>query len=303
MKLSLMDIIEGFFHPEVPGGRNTHHTPHAPGQKGPDDFPYTDNDLEMMSDEDIKQELKLELKLGNIMRDPLNMPAHNVQNGSFSWGKASKPFGNFQTKTRQAPTKSQVDVAVNGIEEELDPMHDPETEELYRKKTELQIIDASSKTPEEVDEATKRAIENRDRARRDAVAARKKRNGDSKAWEKATSETKYKSQIVDEDVGMREKALAYGSPVQTTKQPFANGVPNRTGSDFMDEEEIMRELGLMEWINSSSVFNRHASGETEELEFMDDNRPLFTLNTEEEFNKNQKKMKVANVKEAKRQKK
>lgn len=292
-----MDILEGFFHPETPGPRNAHHSPHSPGPKGPSGFPYTEVE-ETMSDEEIGKELKLELKLGNVMKDPLNLPNHNAHNGSFSWGKASKPFGNYQMSGKNGPDKSQVDVLVRPIEEEY-AMHDPETEERARKDLEREIIDISSRTSPELDAATKKAIETRDSARKEAAASRKKRNMPASKWESAKPSVKR----LEEDIGMREKGRAYGSPI-TTKQPFESGVPNNTGSDFMDEDEIMKELGLMEWISSSPVFNRKIHGPEAEMNFFNDNRPAFTLNTEEEFNQNQKKIaKVNNAKTQKRKKK
>lgn len=287
MKLSLTKIMESFFQPEA--AKNTKNcAPGDPKPKGPSNFPYGSEDGETLSDEEIDQELKLELKLSNVMRDPLNLPNHNAHNGSFSAGKGSRPFGNYQTTSKQHPEKSQVDVMVQPIEE----THDPEQEEVIRKELGRDLIDRSSRSPEEMDAQIKQAIENRDRAREQAVAARKKKKFPANKWEEARSPIK----PIDEDVGMREKGRAYGAQI-TTKQPFASGMPKTTGSDFMDEDEIGKELGLiegkfdlMEWISSSPILNRRAHGPEAELDFFDKARPLFTLNTEEEFNANQRKL-------------
>lgn len=279
LKLSILTIFEGFFQPEI--AKNTKNSaPIPPNQEGPSDFPYHSKTGDILSDEEIEKELKLELKLGNVMRDPKNLPNHNVHNGSFSWGKSSKTYGSYLTNSADEDLDpSRTDVMVNNIEEGTDLEQDE---------------------AEEFDEYIKKAIENRDRARREAIAARKKLNIKSKRWEKATAPIK------NEDIGTRDKAQAYGAQI-TTMKPFANGVPQKTQSGFMDEDEIAKELGLTEmlkldlseWISSSLLFNRPAKGEKDDLNFFDKNNHPSLMATEEEFNKNQRKM-GKNVKTKKR---
>lgn len=295
MKFSILDILESFFQPEAAKQTNNS-APRDASVKGSLEFPYNTEDEDFMSDKEIGKELKLELKLGNVMKDPKNLPSHNLHNGSFSWGKASRPFGNYQLKS-SFPEDSQIEVMVRPIEEGF---HDPEAEEQWRKEADREIIKKSGTTPEDLDEQIKKAIENRNRARKEAEAARRIRRFASSRWEDARSPVK-------EGVGMRDRARGVGTQM-TTKQPFANGVPKETGSDFMGEDEIIRELGLsevynlMEWINSSLVFNQKSEPEEAELDFFNNNRPQYVMNTEEEFNQNQRK-KVSDEKKEKKQKK
>lgn len=263
-KISLLSIFEGFFHPEVPGPRNSHsfNSPRSMGDAIDKQAGIPDT----LSDQEIDQELNLEFKTMSVMRDPLNLPGHNVHNGGYGPGKGSKPFGNYQTKSKQVPDESQEDVMLRTIEQDnpqgLSILSDPE-------------IASALGLPREKEKPYREKVRGA------------KNHGQEAHWKDAKSQPR---QSIDEDVGMREKGRAYGSPI-TTKQPFASGMPKITDSNFFSEEEIESELGLREWMSSTPIFNKHAKSDKHELNFFENNRPNFTMNTEEEFNQNQKKVK------------
>jgi hypothetical protein len=265
MKLSLLSIFEGFFHPELPSGANSHMF-NGMKAKGPVNFPYVNDDEEMLSDEEIDGEIQLELKLGRVMRDPLNLPNHNLSNGSFSNGKDSKTFGNYQLNPR----------GENGM--------DPSIDDSMLKSIEVENPDTNDDIPDE----WKPYFETQKSAFAQAEKSKAKRKTDGMSlWDKAKSLKTF--EIKNEDVGMREKGRAYGAPI-TTKQPFASGVPKATNMDFMSDDEIDRELGLMEWISSKMVYARKLHGPEADLNFFDKSgRNPYIMNTEEEFDKQQKK--------------
>ena len=98
-------------------------------------------------------------------------------------------------------------------------------------------------------------------------------------------------ELKSEDVGLREKGRAYGAQI-TTKQPFANGMPKReSSSNYYDEDEIIDELGLNEWISSKTVFVRNKLKSKQDLDFFKnlESPGLYLLNTIEEFEENQRK--------------
>lgn len=277
-------ILEFLFNSELPGPQNKHQTPHDPQIKGPSNFPYYDETGEAMSENEIDAELS-ELKLGPVMTDPLNLPMHNLHDGGDGWGKASRPFGNFKTKNKlHDPSGEEVvvrSIAIeeNPIENEEDPVLELEESLWNHKKStdkkDIKITDKlslfdilnASYSPEKEEEVRKK--------------------------------------LTSEEIGAREKALHKGDPaLTTTKQPFANGLPKATDMSFMDEDEIMRELGIgksiLEWISSSSIFNNHISPEEAEEDFFDGETNNFLLNSEEDFNENQRKLnKVKNEKQKK----
>jgi hypothetical protein len=262
-KLSLLKILEGFYSPETPGPRNAHmfNTNRTLGD------PLDSDHADMMSDEEIADELKLEFKLGLTMRDPTNLSNHNVHNGSFSLGKGSKSFGNYQTKSNQGFNDSQEDVMVNTYS-----ANNPDNLSLL---SDPQIAAELGLTKKE-----------RPKGYADRVKEAKIR-GPEGHWKDARSIPRPIIKPLEEEIGAREKGLAYGAAI-TTKQPFASGMPSITDSEFYSDEEIAKELGLTEWISSTPVFNKKFRGPKAELDFFEAGRPVFVMNTEEEFNENQK---------------
>lgn len=260
MKLSLMKILESIFDPELPSGRNSHMFIQQNHPKGPNDFPYNHSE-ETLDEEDIKKELKLEFKTSRVMKDPTNLSNHNIHNGSFSNGKGSNSFADYQFN----------------LAGENDPsIHDATVQKIPEEK--------NSDIPEE----WKPYFENQKKAFKDAENAKpKKRSKDSfSLWDAFKPPKTIKS---ESDIGLREKGRAYGQPQPTTKQPLASGVPKKTDLEFWSDEEIDKELGLKEYISSMTVINKKVHSPKADLRFFEDENDSFIMNTEEEFNKNQKK--------------
>lgn len=300
MKIINPSILEFLFKNELPGPGNAHQTPHAPGPKGPSDFPYNNEVGDVMDEDEIDAELN-EFKLGPTMTDPLNLPGYNVHDGSFSWGKSSKPYSNFMTKSKLSDP-SGTEVMVRGVPEQglsepgdFDPIEEAVEEPVPR----LPKVYKDNPLP-------KTSIWNHAKAEREGPIniTSKLTLSDilTSMHDPEKEEVVRKNLAVVEEVGAREKALAHGDSMgSTTKQPFANGMPKATDTDFMDDFQIMKELGLnesiLEWINSSSVFNNHAKAEDAELNFFDEDTNNFVMNSEEDFNENQRKRnKIKNVK-------
>lgn len=227
--------------------------------KGPSKFPYNEPE-ETLEDEEIDRELQLEFKVGRVMRDPLNLPNHNAHNGSFSNGKGSKSFADYQLdKTNRRNT-----------DEELG---DAESISVFNKEK-------NSDIPEE----WKKYFENQKIAFEQSKKSKPSRKS-SVLWDMVKP---IKKESVG--VGAREKGRAYGGQI-TTKQPFASGVPNKSGNEFLSDEEIDKELGLSEWISSDAIFNNKINPEKADLNFLKDVDRNFEMNTEEDFNETQRKNK------------
>lgn len=280
MKKSIfsLSLLEFLFNSELPGPGNEHQFPHDPIAKGQTDFPYNSETGEVMDEEEIEAELS-ELKLGPTMTDPLNLPGYNRHDGGDGWGKASQPFGNFKLKSKlHDPSGEEVvvrSVAIeeNPVQEEEDPVVDLEESYWNHKKS-------PDKKNIKINKLSLFDILN--------------------AMHDPETEERVRKELTSEEIGVREKALHHGD-LATTKQPFANGMPKITDMNFMSEDEIMQELGLnesiLEWISSSAVFNNHINPEEEEEGFFDDETNNFLLNSEEDFNENQRKLnKVKNAK-------
>jgi hypothetical protein len=294
----LSSIIEYLFKSELPGSRNAHQSPHDPGPKGPSNFPYYSEVGDVMEEEEIDAELS-ELKLGPIMTDPTNLPGHNVHDGGDGYGKGSKPFGNYKLKSRlEDPSGFGVMVRDISFDNEPDHLEPEDPVEDYIEET--LIPTRYIKVPLPKEQIWNYALpENQELLK---ITDKLSLVDILTATNDPEKEEVVRKKLAVEDVGMREKALAHSdSMLQTTKQPWANGMPQATDSDFMSDIEIMQELGLnesiMEWISSSSVFNNHAQLEDAEEEFLDGESNNFLMNSEEDFNENQRKLnKVKNEK-------
>lgn len=262
-KMSLARVLEALFNPELPGPANAHQFTQT-HPKGPSEFPYNHSEP-TMEEEDIDQELKLEFNAGagRSMRDPANLPNHRSHNGSFANGLASKAFGNYKLNSKE--------------EDGFDPsMHEVEVRSI-----DVDNAGDNSDIPDE----WKPFFEERDRAEAQASESKAKKRTDLTLW------SAYKApKMKKEDVGMREKGRAYGTPVSTTKQPFASGIPKATPNmEFYSDEDIDKELGLIEWISSSLLFNKKVHPAKADLDFFSLDPKKFRMNTEEEFNDNQKR--------------
>jgi hypothetical protein len=259
-KMNLLDIFESIFHPELPNGSNSHMFIQQNRFKGPSKFPYNEPE-ESMDDEDINKELKLEFKTGRVMKDPTNLPNHNLHNGSFSNGKGSKAFASYQTDVKK-------DIPKN------DELGDAESISIFDKEK-------NSDIPQE----WKKYFENQKIAFEQSKKSKPERRS-SVLWDLVKP---IKKESVG--VGTREKARAYGSQI-TTKQPFSSGMPNDSGNEFMSDEEISKELGLSEWISSNVIFNNKVNPEKADLNFFEKKSDRnFEMNTEEDFNETQRKVK------------
>lgn len=287
--MKLKKLIEGFFSPETPTEKTSYKVTRKAEQRGPLTYPYPEID-ETLTDKEIDQELQLELKLSPTMKDPLNLSGRNFGNAGHGYGKLSKTFANFAPNETEATLSKQetrvIPISVANdpddleelelVEESnevvaLDPQHDPETNEMYRKAFAKKL------------------------AHREEANAKKAKPKKGSPWDKIS----IPRDPLQEDVGTRDKGLAYGSPVQTTKQPFASGVPTdhmkRNDEGFFDEDEIAEELGLVEeedlklkeWISSRFLAQTPSKSE---LDFFDEDS-FENSRSEEEFKRTQQKKK------------
>jgi hypothetical protein len=263
MKMRLSDILEALLVRDLPDGSSAHRFS-QPLASGPTEFPYSFPGP-TLDDEEIDKELQLEFGMGaRLMQDPVNLSNHNIQHGAFAKGNSTQGINNYQLNDR-------------------DPEFDPS------------LVDASTKTFEtesgesnkDIPDKWKKYFETKQRFNKEADEARPKRKEGLTLWNAAKAA---KKEIKREEVGLRQKGLSYGSPVDSTKQPFYNGIPKATPNmDFYSDEEIDRELGLVESFSSSSIFNKNVHSATADLEFFE--RLAFSNSkgvSEEEFNKNQK---------------
>lgn len=260
---SLLSLFESFFTPELPSGRNSHMFRKSQ-EKGPKLFPYNHAE-ETLDDEVIDKELQLEFKTARTMKDPTNLSTHNLHNGSFANGKGSKSFASYQ----------------------LNPAgdNDPSIYDAEARSISVENPEKNSDIPDD----WKPYFESQRKSFSQAEAAKPKKRKEMTLWDAFKP-----PKIQKEAVGEREKARAYGAPI-TTKNPLTSGMPKATSLDFLSDEEIDKELGLSEslkeWMSSSPLLTRKLHSADADLNFFSEPINKFQMNTEEEFDKNQKKRK------------
>lgn len=258
-KLSLSNLFESIFSPELPSGRNSHMFRKSQ-EKGPKLFPYNHAE-ETLDDEVIDKELQLEFKTGRTMRDPANLSTHNLHNGSFANGKASKSFGSYQ---------------LNSAGDNDPSIYDAEARSI------------SVENPEkngDIPDDWKPYFESQKRSFSQAEAAKPKKRKEMTLWDAFRA-----PKIQKEAVGQREKGRAYGAPI-STKNPLTSGTAKATSLEFLSDDEIDKELGLKEWMSSSPIIKKRLHSPDADLNFFEEPLNKYQMNTEEDFDKNQKKRK------------
>lgn len=297
--------MESFFSPETPTEKTSYKVTRKAEQRGPLTFPYFQEE-ETLSDKEIDDELQLEFKLNRSMQDPLNLSNHGTSKAAHGYGKTTKSFANFapnETDATYSKQESQLQpISVANDEEDFEDLELVEESDekdrlnyrayihdFYRnRKQDLKEVEADPQHDPETNEMYRKAFAKKI-AHYEEMKSKKPKPKRSSAWDKFSAPR----DPLQEELGARDKATAYGNPTPTTKQPYASGVPTnhmeRNNEEYFDEDEIADELGLQEWIASTPIIAK--SGMKSELEFFDTDSP-DDLRSEDEFKRNQEKKKL-----------